>query len=145
MRKKSLREKASWRLLDHTADIRLEATGHCLEDMFLAACAALSEFLDPNGPIRKDKELEVSIEGEGLDELLVNWLREILFHNQARNFSVSDANILALSNNRLTARLVGGDRSCESDLGTEVKGITYHGLSIKKSSDTYLARVVLDI
>jgi SHS2 domain-containing protein len=144
---KSNRQKidGGWRLLDHTADIMIEVWGASLEAVFLTAAEAVTAMLLPCTDVPAQTEFEVALEADTVEELLVNWLREILFHSQTRNLILVQARIEDLSKTVLKAKLYFGvsRTACEPEF--EIKGVTYHGLSIQEHDGTYSARIVFDI
>jgi SHS2 domain-containing protein len=135
----------NWRILDHTADVRLEIHGTTLEDLFINAAYALTNLLtsDVSGSIEDD--LTISVEGTDKEELLVAWLREILYHNQVNGFLLLHISNILLSNTQCEARLYGRSRKPHEEPEMEIKGVTYHGLTIDQKPDRAVALVVFDI
>jgi SHS2 domain-containing protein len=147
-----------WTLLDHTADIRIEVRGRSAGDLFIHAAQGLTTLLDP-GDAEADRRdstsekegarterISLDLEGDGLEELLVAWLREILFLNQVRGFRMEASEIQQLTMERLTAVIEGrvrGDRVAPPDL--EIKGVTYHGLAVTETEEGFTALVVFDV
>ena len=97
MMKNQANPDGGWRLLDHTADIRLEVWGTSLEKLFINAAKSLSTLLTSPTEPNSEEQIQVALEGGELDELLVNWLREILFFTQTRRIVVTEADIVELS------------------------------------------------
>jgi len=116
-----------------------------LEELFLNAWGGLTSLLTSDVEVTTENELDVHLDGETIEELLVNWLREILFQNQTRGFVAVAAEILDLAGTSLQARLIGGVPTSGRSADLEIKGVTYHGLVVEKTHEGYVARVVLDI
>jgi len=135
----------SWNLIAHTADLRMEVRGSSLEELMLNAAAGLAELLDTEPVIISEAELDVLVTGDGPDELLVDWLREILYQNQTRAFVPLAAEIVELTETSLKARLVGGLRPEEREPSQEIKAVTYHGLSVVETDSGLVAKIVFDI
>jgi SHS2 domain-containing protein len=133
------------RFLDHTADIRMEVWGSSQAEMFESAVLGLVEVLIENIPESEDTEITVSVEGDGLEELFINWLREILFQHETTAFLPSSVEFTELTDSRLSAKLKGIYLN-ETDIrDVEVKGVTYHGLTVERDRNGYKARVIFDI
>ncbi len=137
---------AAWTLLDHTADVRMEVKGRTLEELFVNAALGLTSLLTSEPAVHGNTEIEVVLEGVDREQLIVDWLREILFRNQVDGFVLADADIEELTENRIKARL-SGCRALEQDAepGIEIKAVTYHGLSIDRTDDGYRARILFDV
>jgi SHS2 domain-containing protein len=134
-----------WELLNHTADIRMEVRGKTLEELFLNAADGLMSLLAPDGEAKSDTELDVVLGSDNAENLLVDWLREILFYNQTRGFIPVDTEVIELSDYGVKAKLVGGVKLSGEEPVAEIKGVTYHGLSITKTDAGLMARIVFDI
>ena len=135
-----------WIFLDHTADIRMEVHGETMEELFSNAARGLTSLLVSRSAGDADTEIAVNLEGGDYEELLVDWLREILFQNEVRDFVMLEPHIAHLSATGIEARLEGRlVQPKEERTDLEVKGVTYHGLSIEETDRGYRARIVFDI
>ena len=135
-----------WIFLDHTADIRMEVRGTTMEELFTNAARGLTSLLAPGTLPTPDREMQVELEGVDYDDLLVDWLREILFYYDAEGFVLSEARVDALSQSALQGRLLGTTLSSDELSGEmEIKGVTYHGLAITRHEKGFSAQVVFDI
>jgi SHS2 domain-containing protein len=134
-----------FRLLEHTADMGIEAMGADLSELFEAAARGLREivFGDQAGGAATE-ELTLDLEAEEPEELLVNWLSELLFLMLDRGFFPTDFRLPEIDRKHLRARVLG-----ETDAGhepvREVKAVTFHGLSIDRQNDQWRARVYVDL
>jgi SHS2 domain-containing protein len=143
--KKHLKSDKGWRLLAHTADIRLEAHGANLEDFFINAARGLTALISSNKKLTSNSDVEISLEADSAEELLIDWLRELLFLHQTRKLAMIKVQMITLSENDLRAKISFGIDQADDEPPFEIKGVTYHGLSIVKESEGYLARIVFDI
>jgi SHS2 domain-containing protein len=132
-----------WKLLEHTADLRIEVCGDDTRELFLNAAQALTELLGRPRDMAPETNLEVTLDSPGPEELLVDWLRELFFYNDTRGMVLDRAEFLEFSDTSLRARLFMGRRTEEPEV--DIKGVTYHGISVEKSDQGYCARVVFDI
>lgn len=132
--------------MDHVADIRMEVHGKSMEELFAAAALGLTDLLTAESADPPDTVMDLTLEADDHEQLLVDWLREVLFQNQVRGFVLIRADITRLSDSRLAATLKGRSTRPEDPAPElEVKGITYHGLSIRQDRAGYSARIIFDI
>ena len=137
-----------WRLLHHPADVRIEVTGENPEKLFLNAAKAMTSLLTGPGKSHAPNiQKNVTIKSDLLDILLADWLREILFYFWAENFILSHASLRIEDEYSLEARLSGYKRLGTDELvdGLEIKGVTYHGLTLDKKPEGYIARIIFDV
>ncbi|HKJ91576.1 MAG TPA: archease [Longimicrobiales bacterium] len=138
--------------LDHTADVGLVVRAPSLADLFRRAAAGMmaliggSEERSPSGgrraaPVpRASRRLE--LDAPDLEALLVAWLREILFAVQSDDVAYTGADFDVLCDTRLAARVAVGPAP---QAVRELKGVTYHALTVRREGDGWLARVVFDV
>ena len=145
MKEKYLKPEKRWKFLEHTADIRLEVYGATLEDLFVNAALGFTSILLPEAALSSQTEIEIELKAGSAEELLVDWLRELLFLNQTRKLIMTDARMVAFNETNLFAKVSFAIDSAEAESSFEIKGVTYHGLSIVEKSYGYSARIVFDI
>ena len=131
---------------EHTADIGLRARAADLNTLFAeAAKAFFSVIVENPAEIRATDEFPVSVEADQLDDLLYDWLAELLYlfdtqHVLLREFDVT------VQENRVTATVRGEPVDEQRhQLDMEVKAITYHELKVEREGDGWLAEVIVDL
>jgi protein archease len=134
-----------WRLLEHTADIRMEVQGSSLGKLFLNAARGFTSLLATGLGGLPDTELELNLKADNVEELLVEWLRELLFRHETRGFILISAEIEDVSHTSLRANLSGRTRGPDEEPEIEIKAVTYHGLSVQKNDAGYAVTIVFDI
>jgi SHS2 domain-containing protein len=134
-----------WSFLEHTADIRMEIRGANLAELFQNAALGLMDTLFPGCQIEAEKNTRLEIEELTTEELLVTWLREILYKYETEGLALADVEVLEITENRVTGNLVWGSPSENCLPEAEIKGVTYHGLKVQEHKSGYLAQIVFDI
>jgi SHS2 domain-containing protein len=132
--------------LDHPADVGFEAWGITREEAFENAARALVSLrvnLDSVAPL---ESRTVQVQGSDWLSLLVNWLSEILYLQDAERWLPCDFKFTDLRETGLTA-MVQGEKFNPSKhhLKSLVKAITYHQLAFEKQGDLWRARVFVDV
>jgi SHS2 domain-containing protein len=145
MTKERTKSNPGWRLLEHTADIRMEVHGSSLGELFLNAARGFTNLLAPESGGLPDTDLEFSLKADSTEDLLVDWLRELLFHHETQGFLFISAEIEEISNTTLKVKLAGRTRGPEEEPEIEIKAVTYHQLSIQKNDAGYAVTIVFDI
>ncbi len=135
-----------YRLLEHTADMGIEARARRLDALFVQAARGLLDILFGTPcPGRGRQNLALQVEACDREELLVAWLSELLFVVQQRGFRPSGLTIDAVNAGHLGATLCGAFAPEEAAPLREVKAVTYHRLSVVETEDGWKARVFLDL
>lgn len=139
-----------FRFLPHsvTSDVAFEAFGKTEAELFANSAEALFSVMCGVKNVETKKEKNVSLEAETLEDLLFNFLNELIFlkDRDSMVFSKFDIKIRLNDIYHLSA-MVGGEKIDpeKHKLGVDVKAVTKHNFSIKKEDNMYKATVVLDI
>lgn len=135
-----------YRIFDHTADLGVEVTGATLEELYAGAAFALFDLLTDLSSVRAGVARAIVVSGEDPADLLVNFLREILYAWNGDRFLMKACRIQEVSPRRLKALLRGEpfDPS-RHRIQQEIKAVTYHQASVEKTGDGWMARVVFDV
>ena len=94
-----------YRILDHTADFGIQVFGQSAQEVFIQAAYAMMEQIVNRKALEVKFENQLVIEGFDWPDLMVNWLRELLFLWSGNEWLMKRALINTLSPNRLSARM----------------------------------------
>ena len=136
-----------FRFLDHTADAKFQAFGRTIEEAFGNAALATASLMWKPETIKKKVRRPVRVSGRDLEQLLVQFLAEIIYLFETKKFLLGAVESVRIDKNEAGFRLEGvfsGDRSAGYDLHGEVKAVTYNEMAIEKK-DGFTVQVVLDI
>ena len=139
-------QKKGFTILDHPADVGIEAYGGTLAEAFeQAALGLMSILLDCSKA--EDREVRtISLNAIDREHLLVKWLGEVLYLYDGQHFIGTRFRILELAWDRLLAE-VHGEPHAEDRHETrmDVNAVTYHQLEILQAEEFSRIRVYLDI
>jgi SHS2 domain-containing protein len=134
----------SFEEVPHTADIKIRAHAPTLEILFSEACEALMQVM--YGKERRALTLaELDVDGVDNESLLADFLSEVLFRSEVDGLVFSGADI-RITGMHLHAVMKGEpfDRNRHAG-GTEVKGISYSGMSITQDANGYMLEILFDV
>ncbi len=131
---------------EHTADLGLRIRAADLDTLFTEAAQALfGTIVEDLATVRPLQKIDVQLQGDALDYLLFDWLRELLFHFDAEHLlfgkfavHVSEAGLIGSAWGEPLDR-------ARHNMEHEVKAITYHGLRVEKVGQEWQAEVIVDI
>lgn len=134
-----------YQVIEHTADVGIHATGATLEKLFTQAALGLLDIIGTWKPGHGSETIAIEVSAHDLGALLVDWLSEILFLQDARDCLISSLEVVTVD--RLSAAGSVGIATHGNDVieGTPVKAITYHQLQVEETEDGWTARVFFDI
>ena len=137
--------------IDHTADVGLKIRGATLSDLFVHAAEGMTDLICQDDLPWDDREREpdrqeITLESESIEELLHEWLGELLYLHTTRNSIYTKYTIPSIDKTHLKAE-IGGFHYTEDDIHhlMEIKAVTYHQLNVEQSDSGYTAQVIFDI
>ncbi len=136
---------SKWRLIDHTADIRMQIFGKDFGDLLINGAVGMTSLLgSPTNEGVHDRVI-IELEAGDREELLVDWLREILFYYNVRGFCFISALFHGLSHTGLRSQVTGLVYEAPFEPENDIKAVTYHGVEINETIEGLEAKVVFDI
>lgn len=136
-----------YKYLQHTADIKFQAYGKNLEEAFENSALAMFNSMS-NEKIKSELKKNIKVKGEDLGNLLYNFLEELIFLLDSKNFFVSKTKVKIIKNKNKKFELkaqIEGDNAKNYEIGLDVKAVTYNEMFIKKAGSKWVAQVVLDV
>lgn len=135
-----------YRVFDHTADLGVEVSAASVEELYAAAAFALFDLLTDLSTVRAGIAREIVVTGEDPADLLVNFLREILYMWNGGGFLVKTCLVREATPRRLKALLRGEDfNPARHRIKQEIKAATYHQASVCETEKGFVAKMVFDV
>lgn len=133
-------------LLEHTADIGIEATADSREGLAKQNGLGLKILLFGDLQAKPIHTENVSAEGNTVEETLVNWLNELLFLMADKLFIPAEIAINHYSNNGISAAASGEyfDPDRHQFL-REIKAVTHHQTRVGHEGGHWKSVVYLDL
>ncbi len=137
-----------YEFLDITSDVMFRAYGTDEPGLFENAATAMFSVICDIDSVRPEKVVEISVTGDGLEELLFEWLSRLITESEIEEMFFSEFRVEGINKKDEAFKLKGwafGENAAVEKGGTLVKGVTYYGFKIEKKEDKYVATVTLDI
>jgi SHS2 domain-containing protein len=134
-------------VLEHTADIGLHIQASTLQELFVAAAHGMMQILCTPSPQNGGTTHKIHVSGADAEQQLVNWLSELNFLFQTRQFLFAGANVADLRLDECDVMVYGEtiDRYRHT-IRTEIKAVTYHRIYVRQSQEgVWEARVYFDL
>jgi SHS2 domain-containing protein len=150
-RERSMTVDSGYSLLEHTADAGVRAWGRDPADAFASAARGMFAIMLGDDPAdlraaARPMAREVAVTGESWDDLLVNWLAELLFQFEVDRFVPQHMRFEACAPPRCAATVEG---ICIDDLdaiaGVGIKAVTYHQMDVQITPGRTTVQVIFDI
>jgi SHS2 domain-containing protein len=131
--------------LDHTADLGINVRGEDSKNLFETAAKALMHLIIEGESQAETTDMNITVSGQDLPDLLVRWLGEILYLFEGEGLVVTFVRIGSLSPTRLDAavRTVPFDPTAHK-IHHEIKAVTYHQIQVIEKGSFWEAQIIFD-
>ncbi len=136
-----------WSVLDHPAEIGLRVWGATLRQLFTHAAQGMFAILTGGAAVRGvTRRFTVHVEATTTEELLVAWLRELLFRVECHRLIARRWRFTRCDARRVRAEVTAVRWDPQRQpLGVEIKAATYHQLRIVRRGGRYHTRIIFDV
>ena len=138
--------KEPYEFIDHTADIAIKASGKTLAEAFENAAKGMFDIITDKSEIESVGQYGIELEAPDLEQLLVDWLSELLFINTSQNLVFGFFKVeLDEKKKKLSAKIFGEKYDISKHkIGVEIKAVTYHMLEVRNKRPDHV-QVLFDI
>lgn len=134
-----------YRLIDHTADLGILVFGATVKALYENAAHAMFELIT-DSPLAIKISEDVRIEGKDRPDLMVNWLRELLYLWTGKEQLVAAVEIRTLSETELFAVVwTEPFDPGRHQIRNELKAVTYHQIRVDRTDDGWESQVIFDV
>ena len=135
-----------YKFIDHTADIGLKAYGKTLSEAFSHAAKGMFDIITDSSKVECKGEYKIELSADTLEELLVDWLSELLFLQGAENLVFGDFKVIVDEGRCTLSATVSGEEfdKAKHHVGMEIKAVTYHMLEVHSGNPCFVS-VLFDI
>jgi SHS2 domain-containing protein len=136
----------NYRRIDPTADCGIQVFGEDLKALFENAGQALFDLVADVSLVNPSVEYPVQVSGSDWPDLMVNWLRELLYFWTGKELLVKEIEVTEILEYQLSARLrIEAFNPKQHRLNHEIKAVTYHRIQVTKTPTGWEAIVVFDV
>ena len=143
-------DKSKYKFLENVAiaDIAYEAYGKDLNELFENSAMAIFELSANLKTVDAKEKIEFSLENEKIENLLYDFLSEILFLKDSKYMVFKKIKVLIKQNKKYQLKaILEGDtiNPKKQQLENDIKAVTMHMFKIEKTKSGYKATIVVDI
>lgn len=135
-----------YKIIDHTADVCVRVSGRSMEEVFVGSARAMMGIITNLEKVKPSDEISIEAQAENYEELLVNWLQEILYVHEVKKMVFKDFEVKIENDSLAVGKAYGEKISIDRhEFYSTIKAVTYHNLRIIASKDKYRVDIVFDI
>ena len=135
-----------YRLIDHTADFGIHVFGADPKDLFANAARAMFDQIVAIDTLKGTGEHKLDITGDDWPDLMVNWLRELLYLWTGKAMLIKRVAILSISGYELSANVhFDTFDPNRHEIKNELKAVTYHQIQVESGPAGWESKIIFDV
>jgi SHS2 domain-containing protein len=144
--KKNEKDMKRFEILDHTADIGLVVYGDDLNALFENAGEGFFHIITDLRKVKRRIERPITLRGESLDRLIVDWLNELLYLHDVEGLLFKGFKVKSVGEDGLKATVKGEPfQEGVHVIKTGVKAVTYHQIEVRQENGRWRAQIIIDL
>jgi SHS2 domain-containing protein len=133
-----------YEIVEHTADAGVRITAPDLASFFTDAATGMFHIICEGQADGWDTEHRIELSAPDLEDLLVDWLCELLYLFEIKKFVFQAVTFDSVGETGIAATVRGVNFRGEM-AGAEIKAVTYHMIDIRRESGGFEATVYFDL
>jgi SHS2 domain-containing protein len=139
-------KEKNYRVTARQSELAMRVVGKSQENLFVNAAIALFDVMTDSGKIELKERMQLEVEGSDRDDLLVNWLRELLYLYQGSAYLLNEFNIREVKDTVVKAE-VGGEKldPDRHEIKQDITAVAYNQSRMQKTGDQWIAQVIFEV
>ena len=134
------------RIIARQSELVMRVVGTSQINLFVNAAFALFDVITDTEKIDTQERLQLEVEGSDRDDLLLNWLRELLYLYQGSAFLLKEFNVQEMKDTSVKAQVSGEKLDPDRhEIKQEIAAVAYDQSHMQKTGDQWIAQVILEV
>ena len=136
----------TYRVTKHQNELAVRITGNSQAELFVNSGLALFDVMADTDKIELTERLPLEVEGADRDELIVNWLRELLYLYQSGGYLLKDFKITEVKDSLVKAEVCGEKIDPDRhEIKQEIATVAGHKSRMQKTGNQWVAQVIFEL
>jgi SHS2 domain-containing protein len=135
-----------YRVTARQSELAVKVSGSSQTELFANAAFALFDVMTDIEKIETKERLPLEVEGLNMDDLMVNWTRELLYLFQGGGYLLKEFNIREARETSVKAEVCGEKIDPDRhEIKKEINGVAYHQTRMQKTGDQWTAQLIFEM
>ena len=141
-----MENQKKYRLTTRQSELAVKVTGGSQADLFANSAFALFDVISDVEKIEIKERLPLEVEGADRDDLLVNWMRELLYLYQGSGYLLKEFVIREVKDTSLKAEVCGEKVDPDRhEIKQEIAAVAYHQSRMTKTGNQWTAQLIFEV
>jgi len=141
-----MENQKKYRVTTRQSELAVKVTGGSQADLFANSALALFDVMSDVEKIEIKERLPLEVEGADRDDLLVNWMRELLYLYQRSGFLLKEFVIREVKDTSVKAVVCGEKNDPDRhEIKQEIAAVAYHQSRMTKTGSQWTAQLIFEV
>ena len=137
---------SKYRLTRRQSELAVRITGGSQADLFANSAFALFDVMADVSKIEIKERMNLEVEGTDRDDLMVNWMRELLYLYQGSGYLLREFNIREVRDTLVKAEVCGEKIDPDRhEIRQEIGSVAFHKSRMQKTGNQWTAQVIFEL
>jgi protein archease len=139
-------DQKRYRITARQSELAVRVAGNSQADLFANSGFALFDVMTDVEKVELKEQLPLEVEGIDRDDLMVNWMRELLYLYQGSGYLLKEFQIREVKDTLVRAE-VGGEKidPDRHEIKMEIAAVAYHQSRMQKTGDQWTAQLIFEV
>jgi len=141
-----MENQKKYRVTIRQSELAVKVTGGSQADLFANSAFALFDVISDVEKVEIKERLPLEVEGADRDDLLVNWMRELLYLYQGSGFLLKEFVIREVKDTSVKAEVCGEKIDPDRhEIKQEITAVAYHQSRMTKTGNQWTAQLIFEV
>jgi len=141
-----MENQKNYRITTHQNELAVRIVGNSQADLFANSGFALFDVLSDIDKIEAAERLSLEVEGSDRDDLMVNWIRELLYLYQGSGYLLKEFKINEVKDTLVKAEVAGEKIDPDRhEIKQEIAAVAFHKSRMQKTGNQWIAQVIFEV
>jgi SHS2 domain-containing protein len=141
-----MENQKKYRLMARQSALAVKVVGNSQADLFANSAFALFDVMTDVEKIELKEHLPLEVEGVDRDDLMVNWMRELLYLYQGSGYLLREFQVREVKDTLVKAEVCGEKIDPDRhEIKKEVAAVAYHQSRMEKTGNQWTAQLVFEV
>jgi SHS2 domain-containing protein len=135
-----------YRITKHQSELAVRITGSSQAELFTNSAFALFDVMTDIANVEIKECLPLEVEGNDRDDLMVNWMRELLYLYQANGYLLKEFKIIDVKDTIVKAEVSGEKIDPDRhEIKQEITTVAFHKSRMEKTGNQWIAQLIFEL
>ncbi|HYA28532.1 MAG TPA: archease [Acidobacteriota bacterium] len=141
-----MENQKKYRITKRQTELAVRISGSSQADLFANSAFALFDVMTDPATIEIKERIPLEIEGSDRDDLMVNWMRELLYLYQGSGYLLKEFKINQVKDTMVTAEVCGEKIDPDRhEIKQEIAAVAFHKSRMEKTGNQWIAQVIFEL